>query len=228
MHSFVYPRLAQLQGSNFNQTVEHEEGKRLRGLVCKIVESGGAPNGTSLGSLAPTGGRNLETAWKEFFHEYFIEEDALNPGGNGATLSGLTALTKMAQNIRAKGLLEKALEVSTALLDFRSQPENLGPDHNGTASLMPIVALLNEEKGSWKFAEDLWLSLFKWRKKELGLEHEQTTEAFLRYENAIRRTPGLMLNDDLKRRMDLLGQDHPLTLDIMQRVSDGTPCAGTR
>jgi mitogen-activated protein kinase kinase kinase len=47
MHSVIYPRLAQLQGANWDQTLEREEGKRLRRLVRKIVETGAA-GGTSI------------------------------------------------------------------------------------------------------------------------------------------------------------------------------------
>lgn len=40
MHSVIFPQLAHLQGETWDQTVEREEGKRLRRLVRKIVETG--------------------------------------------------------------------------------------------------------------------------------------------------------------------------------------------
>jgi mitogen-activated protein kinase kinase kinase len=48
MHSVIFPQLAALQGNGWDQTVEREEGKRLRRLVRKIVETGAA--GTSVTS----------------------------------------------------------------------------------------------------------------------------------------------------------------------------------
>jgi mitogen-activated protein kinase kinase kinase len=42
MHSVIFPQLADLQGSNWDQVIEREEGKRLRRLVRKIVETGAA------------------------------------------------------------------------------------------------------------------------------------------------------------------------------------------
>jgi mitogen-activated protein kinase kinase kinase len=42
MHSVIFPQLAALQGGNWDQGAEREEGKRLRRLVRKIVETGAA------------------------------------------------------------------------------------------------------------------------------------------------------------------------------------------
>jgi mitogen-activated protein kinase kinase kinase len=42
MHSILFPKLHELQGDKYDQTVEREEGKRLRRLVRRIVETGGA------------------------------------------------------------------------------------------------------------------------------------------------------------------------------------------
>lgn len=42
MHSVIFPQLATLQGSNWDQVKERDEGKRLRRLVRKIVETGAA------------------------------------------------------------------------------------------------------------------------------------------------------------------------------------------
>ncbi|QDS71248.1 hypothetical protein FKW77_000221 [Venturia effusa] len=42
MHSVIFPQLAALQGGNWDQVKERDEGKRLRRLVRKIVESGAA------------------------------------------------------------------------------------------------------------------------------------------------------------------------------------------
>ncbi|KAE9987281.1 hypothetical protein EG327_003890 [Venturia inaequalis] len=42
MHSVIFPQLAALQGGNWDQVKERDEGKRLRRLVRKIVETGAA------------------------------------------------------------------------------------------------------------------------------------------------------------------------------------------
>ncbi|KAF2399775.1 hypothetical protein EJ06DRAFT_556891 [Trichodelitschia bisporula] len=45
MHSIIFPKLQQLQGSAYDPSVEREEGKRLRRSVRKIVEHGAAGSG---------------------------------------------------------------------------------------------------------------------------------------------------------------------------------------
>jgi mitogen-activated protein kinase kinase kinase len=41
MHTIIFPKLHELQGTRYDQTVEREEGKRLRKLVRLIVQAGG-------------------------------------------------------------------------------------------------------------------------------------------------------------------------------------------
>jgi serine/threonine protein kinase len=136
-------------------------------------------------------------------------------------LHTIAAVQAYADILQMQGKYEQSEPLFREALE-RSQ-RVLGPDHHATLGVMNNYALLLDRMGRWEQAEPLFRECVERGRRVRGAEHQDVIISMLVYTRALRKHDRLADAEALGRQAlpgaSNLGQDHPVTLALLQELA---------